>query len=1577
MVQLRRAFRRSELSSSKRGVLLLVVLSMLTLFLMLGATYVVVAMRARKVARAFARRTSSQAVSGGSSDRLVDQAFLIVARGTLDTTIPHVSTGDDLLGDKYGTRTLTGTISSLNQYQGSSALLALSTSSIPAADMHTLPGRVLTLTLPGLTASVRILGTRPGVIIIPAGRTASGTTISYELVVSAVSKALKRTGTDFIINGREFDDSGTNEPYDGFDAKNPLLSKVVPISTDDNGNTSISTTVTQSPLNGTGTLDLTTDPLVVDNDGDGIADSRFIDLGLPSFTASNGMVITPRAAIHVMDLDGRINLNVHDALSDADAYNAELNNGNGDIAQPDAISTSGTYLWGTGAQYLGSLPVGLAGTPAGISIRKGYDFDNGLQTNQGASPQQTTIVKTARAAGGMTIASQTQTSDRLLNRRKLPSLSRAEGRYGATNWEPDLSATIDSTTLPRPGIIGRNDPSTKDMEQWDIRLNENANNRAFSFFNPSYASRYGTPPDLKGRMRIWADPQTGQPVYYKPYWDQTQRSNASDNEAVDDPYEANLTRSGSQVASTENEATGGDKIDNPFTPADLETLLRLYDPDSLRLSRRLEAILDGAASDARLRLTTESWDTTAIVGTAWKDVIADQFQAILNTGNAANDSLAPETIAGLRMDMNRPFHTQPDPANNDDVEENDSVGTDKRQQFARHIFSILVGVALENGTTLDATIMENLAQYAVNIVDFRDADSIMTRFEFDPDWRPNITAWDPSKTVWGCERPELLITETFAWHDRRTDDLPVGGHMEGEKDDPANPTPADAADDDFDQERPPVGAFFVELTVPPASKAMQFDGSGVVAVQDADNNDLRGDPLPMELVATEDTNNNNTLANGEDTNSNGQIDADPSRLLTTTTIQLDKVVPHATASNRSPVWRLAAVRGDEAFGADPTGFVTSNTDKTILDPSRSGGPDVERAFYFAEPTPQLKASPTGDLSKNDVNDPPASDGVFWLSSAPNSPLSSQTVVGSARPFDCSDTDSAPDGDVLTFEDENNLQGTLTIPTTKHDSDTPYDVLAEGVFNAPLTAGPIDKPLDSLSQTDFDNAADITSKALLDANDKPILMQNGTHENFAVIHLQRLANPTKPWHPTTNPYITVDSMPVDLAVVNFSNNGAGLCYDEPGYSGGNPLAYLNQQKDFGRDNVLTAESVERGGKDEMDDTQEDNLWNSRVDPAKTDLHDGEAMRSKEDIAARAPATQQPDDPTVDPIVLTPTSPLAPTHTFADPPARSPDPTASPSEGPELPWFFFPNRPFANSVELSLVPTSSPFNLLKHYSVETDLTPKIAHLPGFWEDETPPAPWDAITGRSDAGGAGDTNGGTSSGGDIMSLLDFVHVPSRFAGLATTIPNVGANTGALQALGLDELAYGHVSHVREPGRINVNTIIDGEDTDGEAAGAWRALLGSGDYAGDIDVQTTTGLDQAPQWTEALFQTPSTGFLDTIRNKVPSPKATWRDDWAPQNAGDPIGPHLHRHTNRNPYFRYSTISQLADRVTTRSNVFAVWVTIGFFEENADQSVGNEITPIKRLRGFYLFDRSIPVAYQQGRDNNISDAILLRRIIE
>ena len=67
-----------------------------------------------------------------------------------------------------------------------------------------------------------------------------------------------------------------------------------------------------------------------------------------------------------------------------------------------------------------------------------------------------------------------------------------------------------------------------------------------------------------------------------------------------------------------------------------------------------------------------------------------------------------------------------------------------------------------------------------------------------------------------------------------------------------------------------------------------------------------------------------------------------------------------------------------------------------------------------------------------------------------------------------------------------------------------------------------------------------------------------------------------------------------------------------------------------------------------------------------------------------------------------------------------------------------------------------------------------------------------------------------------------------------------------------------------------------------------------------------------------------------------------------------------------------LSDRITTRSNVYAIWVTIGYFD-----TAGAEITPVQRNRGFFIIDRTIPVAYEQGQDNNVRDTILLRRIIE
>ncbi len=49
----------------------------------------------------------------------------------------------------------------------------------------------------------------------------------------------------------------------------------------------------------------------VDNDGDGVPDSVWVDLGMPVRTTSDGRLYKPLFAILCTDLDGRLNVNAH------------------------------------------------------------------------------------------------------------------------------------------------------------------------------------------------------------------------------------------------------------------------------------------------------------------------------------------------------------------------------------------------------------------------------------------------------------------------------------------------------------------------------------------------------------------------------------------------------------------------------------------------------------------------------------------------------------------------------------------------------------------------------------------------------------------------------------------------------------------------------------------------------------------------------------------------------------------------------------------------------------------------------------------------------------------------------------------------------------------------------------------------------------------------------------------------------------------------------------------------------------------------------------------------------------------
>jgi hypothetical protein len=101
------------------------------------------------------------------------------------------------------------------------------------------------------------------------------------------------------------------------------------------------------------------------------------------------------------------------------------------------------------------------------------------------------------------------------------------------------------------------------------------------------------------------------------------------------------------------------------------------------------------------------------------------------------------------------------------------------------------------------------------------------------------------------------------------------------------------------------------------------------------------------------------------------------------------------------------------------------------------------------------------------------------------------------------------------------------------------------------------------------------------------------------------------------------------------------------------------------------------------------------------------------------------------------------------------------------------------------------------------------------------------------------------------------------------------------------------------------------------------------------------------------------------------------------------HEESNRNPFFRYRNFERMGNLVTTRSNVYAIWITVGYFEVRRStntlfpdgfelgQELGVDTGDMQRHRAFYIFDRSIPVGFLRGMDLNYEKALLIRRYIE
>lgn len=227
----------------------------------------------------------------------------------------------------------------------------------------------------------------------------------------------------------------------------------------------------------------------------------------------------------------------------------------------------------------------------------------------------------------------------------------------------------------------------------------------------------------------------------------------SGTDAVNDPYEirldANEPRLGGNVWSGTAPAANDDL---PYTIGDLERVLRANDADAAFLAQRLAAALGTTAQAARHLITTDSWDTPAVTGPAAARVESALTSRPPSYPWADANAWSPDVAAGLRFDINRPVLAGSSPQ-----------ARSEQREFCKGLYTLVMA--------LGETDARRAAQWAVNVLDFRDEDSTMTAFEYDTnlangwgvDGDPATTGEADRGVVWGVERPDILIADTAAW----------------------------------------------------------------------------------------------------------------------------------------------------------------------------------------------------------------------------------------------------------------------------------------------------------------------------------------------------------------------------------------------------------------------------------------------------------------------------------------------------------------------------------------------------------------------------------------------------------------------------------------------------------------------------------------------------------------------------------------------------------------------------------------------------------------------------------------------
>ncbi|MDB4653950.1 hypothetical protein OAE54_00295 [bacterium] len=1390
----------------------------------------------------------------------------------------------------------------------------------------------------------------------------------------------------------------------------------------------------------------------VDNDGDGTSDSIWVDLGLPTFTSKEGKLLRPLVAPMIEDLSGRLNLNAHGNYSI-----------NSFVSTPGLPGNNAIAEWGNNA---------------GVA--------NNLFRGNGWGPAEIALPSTANG----------------VNSKSFIELIAKRYQYGPQERQ---------TGNPEVGINGRD-----------------ALNTLTSGFQPPQHTAmggFGYGSNLGGNQAV-ALGKSGHLLSAG-----SVATGNADNNALNTPYE--------------QDPSGLLSGDSQFQIGELESLLREKDFDSELLPTRLRDSLKDIVNQNAYRnaFTTRSIssDNPPLSLVDLINRINPNLKNDVNYQQTIDALVAPELRLGRKIDVNRAIGNLVDDNNNliidepnevanegtafalagnaagtiptdfqdrvpnyrwDEQTQNNEIPVDGRQLLARHLYVLVMALSRSLDTPgSDATLptlssfpngsidakrykARRLAQWAVNVVDYRDPDSIMTRFVFDENpfdgWNPvnqngqpdtPATPADERNVVWGVEAPQLLFSEGMAFHDTRVRDTDKDSTGEFKKDNNAN-----QADDTTDQVRIPQGSLFMELYCPHPT----FQN----------NNDSKTKPsFPAEFY---------TAVNGS------------------YKLQLGKTAPSGPNGTKAPVWRVAiSERHDERLAnqnisedssrlklrdslPDTAGFEPSQRDEIRDEPWQgNNGADIglDRFILFKEfddpnnnnqagdsvpqiagmnttnvffpqqgknPDSNLNAGQFLVLCPRDVTyfgsrfAPSVGNGnsnaggngngnAFGLRNRiqPNGPSDQRFTTTSNQGFmqygfDGPDADDTPDTLTPSLAAAEppapgtnyGAQAKTLIISTPRPAGWAGSIFQNGVVGLniseplPRSANYYPQPTTkyfgnqvfagnrSYTLTDaYTNLEDGTGQARnrpvdgnhqlippsQDAAGEPFL---GTVFDYRSAFLQRLADPTKPFNAITNPYRTVDWLPLDLTVFSGEEQekfvtGNGPDRDYARYSRqrngmirrwtpGTPPTYVNPNTP--ENTLFSHETSDPSG---TTSTLEDGGLNGGSGHF-FQFTNNQNLQSSFSFLNTA-------EPNVNNGFQGFSTPLGNSANGMD--ANLPNVSYA-----LHPWL---NRPFASHLELMMVPACSSGRLFEEFSVnqtaqgDPDVYPN-ANTNANTEVSLAHAPFRHLLNFFHS--FHDTNATNAPKPEFARLFDFVHTMPRFRGEVKFLsPNRLApmSTLAVNRVATDPQAspspwknlmrppFNIAYDNKRQGMINLNTItspavwvglMQGHMTDDDYV--FSTTQGQGDLSFRRFLKNRRGYTTEAKSTITdpqgntfnydaanlnsdyptefagvyrSYSRGSKGIIDNLARSsvnggllrdsshagtIPSPQP---DDQVPfyvrsatQAPTAANAPEMNR--LRNPYMRYQTVMRMPNLVSNNSQVFLVRMTIGFFEvDSATQSLGRE----------------------------------------